>query len=75
MKEIESKDYKVGYNAETGEYEDLLQSGVIDPVKVTRNALKTAISIASTVLTAETVVAEEPEKKDETADIINKTVR
>lgn len=77
INKISSEDYKVGYNAETGKYEDLLQSGVIDPVKVTRNALKTAVSIASTVLTAETVVAEEPEDKDKEklVDTINKTVR
>ena len=75
VSEIISKECKVGFNAATGEFEDLVASGIIDPVKVTRNALKTAVSIASTILTAETVVAEEPEDDDKkTEDIINNTV-
>lgn len=53
-----------GYNAATGEYEDLVKAGVIDPKKVTRFALQNAASIASLVLTSEAVVAEIPEKKD-----------
>jgi chaperonin GroEL len=55
----------VGYNVETGEYEDLLKVGIIDPTKVTRCALQNASSIASLLLTTEVLVAEipEPEKK------------
>lgn len=71
VEEIKFKDYNIGYNAATGKYEDLVKSGIIDPVKVTRNALRTAVSVASTILTAETVVAEEPEKKDDKEDIVN----
>ncbi|TDT34219.1 chaperonin GroEL [Naumannella halotolerans] len=56
-----------GYNAATGEYGDLIGSGVIDPVKVTRSALANAVSIASLLLTTETLVAEKPEDDDEPA--------
>ncbi|GAB3184354.1 chaperonin GroEL [Nesterenkonia halophila] len=51
-----------GLNAATGEYEDLLDAGVNDPVKVTRSALQNAASIASLFLTTEAVVADKPEK-------------
>ena len=54
-----------GFNAATGEYEDLIARGVIDPVKVTRSALENAASIAALVLTTETLVVEKPEEKDE----------
>ena len=49
-----------GFNAATGEYGDLVKSGVIDPVKVTRSALENAASIASLLLTTETLVVEKP---------------
>jgi len=52
-----------GYNAATDKYEDLVQSGVIDPTKVTRTALQNASSIASLMLTTEAIIAEIPEKK------------
>ena len=48
----------MGLNAATGEYEDLVKAGVIDPVKVTRSALRNAASIASMVLTTDTLVVE-----------------
>ncbi len=51
-----------GLNADSGEYEDLLQAGVADPVKVTRSALQNAGSIAALFLTTEAVVADKPEK-------------
>ncbi|MEO8828587.1 chaperonin GroEL [Lapillicoccus sp.] len=47
-----------GFNAETGEYGDLMSAGVIDPVKVTRSALRNAASIASMILTTDTLVVE-----------------
>jgi chaperonin GroEL len=50
-----------GYNAATGEYGDLLGAGVLDPVKVTRSALANAASIASLLLTTETLVVDKPE--------------
>jgi chaperonin GroEL len=52
-----------GYNAVTGEYGDLIGAGVIDPVKVTRSALANAASIASLLLTTETLVVEKPEEE------------
>ena len=54
-----------GYNAKTGEYVDLIEAGVIDPVKVTRSALQNASSIAALVLTTETLVVEKPEETEE----------
>ncbi|GAA3668933.1 chaperonin GroEL [Nocardioides ginsengisoli] len=51
-----------GLNAATGEYVDLLASGIIDPAKVTRSALQNAASIAALFLTTEAVVADKPEK-------------
>ncbi len=52
-----------GFNAASGEYEDLIKAGVIDPKKVTRAALQNAASIASLLLTTECAVAEKPEPK------------
>jgi chaperonin GroEL len=54
-----------GLNAETGEFEDLVASGVIDPAKVTRTALQNAASVAGLLLTTEALVSEIPEKKKE----------
>jgi chaperonin GroEL len=55
-----------GYNADTGIYGDLYADGVIDPVKVTRSALANAASIASLLLTTETLVVEKPEEEEPT---------
>ena len=52
-----------GFNADTGNFEDLMASGVIDPTKVARIALENAASIASLLITTECVVAEKPEEK------------
>ncbi|RLB42103.1 MAG: chaperonin GroEL [Deltaproteobacteria bacterium] len=54
-----------GYNAETGEYEDLMKAGIIDPTKVTRFALQNAASVAGLLLTTEAMVAEKPKPKEE----------
>ena len=56
-----------GYNAATGTYGDLVKDGVIDPVKVTRSALQNAASIASLLLTTETLVVEKKEEEPEAA--------
>jgi chaperonin GroEL len=56
-----------GYNAATGEYGDLVKAGVIDPVKVTRSALENAASIASLLLTTETLVVEKPAEEEPAA--------
>ncbi|HUR28936.1 MAG TPA: chaperonin GroEL, partial [Planctomycetota bacterium] len=56
-----------GYNAATDEYEDLLEAGVIDPVKVTRTALQNAASVASLLLTTDALVSDLPEKEEKKA--------
>ncbi|MFQ5801908.1 MAG: chaperonin GroEL [Candidatus Methylomirabilales bacterium] len=53
-----------GYNAETDTYEDLMETGIIDPTKVTRIALQNAASIAALMVTTEALVSEIPEKKE-----------
>ena len=53
-----------GLNAATGEYGDLIKAGVIDPVKVTRSALRNAASIAAMVLTTDTLVVEKKEDEE-----------
>jgi chaperonin GroEL len=50
-----------GYNALTGNFEDLVKAGVIDPAKVTRSALQNAASVAALLLTTEATVADKPE--------------
>jgi chaperonin GroEL len=52
-----------GFNAETGEYEDMVKAGIIDPTKVARFALQNAASVSSLLLTTEAMVAEKPKKK------------
>src|SRR5579885_2478420 len=56
-------DVNFGFNADTGNYEDLVKSGVIDPTKVCRTAIQNAASIASLMVTTEAMVCEIPEKK------------
>ncbi|MFQ5929696.1 MAG: chaperonin GroEL, partial [Acidobacteriota bacterium] len=62
-KVAESKDSNFGFNAETEEYEDLVEAGVIDPTMVARTALQNAASIASLLLTTEALVTEVPEEE------------
>ncbi|MCA9644864.1 MAG: chaperonin GroEL, partial [Myxococcales bacterium] len=52
-----------GYNAQTGEYGDMLAMGVIDPTKVVRSALQNAASVAGLLLTTEALVAEKPKEE------------
>ena len=54
----DSKDDNFGFNADTGEYGDMVKAGVIDPTKVTRTALQNAASIAALMLTTEALVAD-----------------
>jgi chaperonin GroEL len=56
-----------GYNADTDTYEDLIEAGVIDPVKVTRIALQNAASVAGLLLTTDCVVTEQPSAEDPAA--------
>ncbi len=53
-----------GYNVATGQFEDLVKAGVVDPTKVTRTALQNAASIAGLLLTTEAIITEVPEKKE-----------
>jgi chaperonin GroEL len=59
----ESKDENFGFNAETGEFGDLVKAGVIDPAKVTRLALQNAASIVSLMLTTEVLIADIKEEE------------
>ncbi|MET8573788.1 chaperonin GroEL [Streptomyces sp. NPDC005012] len=67
VSKVKEMDKGQGYNAATGEYGDLIKSGVIDPVKVTRSALENAASIASLLLTTETLVVEKKEEEEPAA--------
>ena len=62
VQQIESSKGSIGLNAATGEFEDLLKAGVIDPAKVTRAALQNAASIAGLLLTTECLIADKPEE-------------
>ena len=60
---LANKDSNFGFNAASGNYEDLVKAGVIDPAKVTRSALQNAASISALMLTTEAMICEIPEKK------------
>jgi chaperonin GroEL len=62
VQQIETSKGSIGLNAATGEFEDLLKAGVIDPAKVTRAALQNAASIAGLLLTTECLIADKPEE-------------
>ncbi len=64
-KVLDNSDYNFGYNAQTGEFGDMVKMGVVDPVKVVRTALEDASSVAALLITTEAMVAELP--KDEPA--------
>jgi chaperonin GroEL len=61
--EVKKRKGNEGYNVATGEYEDLVKAGVVDPTKVTRSALQNAASISGLLLTTEAIVTEVPEEK------------
>ena len=60
---IEARDYNFGYNAQTGEYVDMMKSGIIDPAKVVKTAIQAAASTAGVLLTTGAVMSEIPEEK------------
>lgn len=60
--EIKKNSGNFGFNAATGQYEDMVAAGIIDPTKVTRSALQNAVSVAGMLLTTEAVVAEAPKQ-------------
>ena len=61
---LENKKYSFGFNAETGKFEDLVETGIVDPTTVVRCALQNAASVASLLLTTEVLVTDVPEKKN-----------
>lgn len=63
MEKILDSNWEIGYNAMEDKYENLFESGVIDPAKVTRCALQNAASVAGMVLTTQAIVVEKPKKK------------
>jgi chaperonin GroEL len=62
-KMLDQKDANFGFDAQKGDYTDMIKSGIIDPVKVVRTALQDAASVAGLLVTTEAMVAEKPEKK------------
>lgn len=65
--EVKKRSMTEGFNAATGEYEDLVAAGIIDPAKVTRSALQNAVSVAGMLLTTEAVVTDKPTKEEPSA--------
>ncbi|WP_303842082.1 chaperonin GroEL [Selenomonas ruminantium] len=63
VEEVKKAGDGIGFNALKNEYVDMIKAGIVDPAKVTRSALQNAASIASMVLTTETLVADKPEEK------------
>ena len=63
VEKIKAQKGAVGYNAATGEYQDLVEAGIVDPTKVARSALQHAASIASLLLTTEAIVTDIPEEE------------
>ncbi len=64
---LEHGNYNWGFNAATGEYQDMVKAGVIDPAKVVRTALQDAASVASLLITTEALVADKPKKQEAAA--------
>jgi len=62
-KVLENDDYDFGFDAQSGEYKNMVAAGIIDPTKVVRTALQDAASVASLLITTEAMIAEKPEKK------------
>ena len=63
VQEVKARKGNEGYNVTSGEYEDLVKAGIVDPTKVTRSALQNAASISGLLLTTEAIVTELPEKE------------
>src|SRR5262249_7260789 len=60
---LESKDANYGFDAQKGEFTDMIKAGILDPTKVVRHALQDAASVAGLLVTTEAMVAEKPEPK------------
>ena len=61
---LDRDEYNWGFDAQTGEFKDLVKAGIVDPTKVVRTALQDAASVAGLLVTTEAMVADKPEKKD-----------
>uniref|UniRef100_A0A453ADJ5 RuBisCO large subunit-binding protein subunit alpha, chloroplastic n=3 Tax=Aegilops tauschii subsp. strangulata TaxID=200361 RepID=A0A453ADJ5_AEGTS len=68
IEKIRESEWEMGYNAMTDKYENLIESGVIDPAKVTRCALQNAASVSGMVLTTQAIVVEKPKPKPKVAE-------
>jgi chaperonin GroEL len=64
---LENSNYNWGFNAATGEYQDMVKAGVIDPAKVVRTALQDAASVAALLITTEALVADKPKRLEPAA--------
>ncbi len=62
-KVLENSDYSWGFDAQSGEFKDMVKAGIIDPTKVVRTALQDAASVAGLLITTEAMIADKPEKK------------
>jgi chaperonin GroEL len=62
---LDQKSFNMGYNADTGEYVDLIEAGIVDPAKVTRTALQNAVSVATVLLSTNCLVTDAPKKKEQ----------
>ncbi len=67
LNEVKAKEGAYGYNAATGEYLDMVEAGIIDPAKVTRNALQNAASVSGMMITTEAMIADKPKKEEASA--------
>jgi chaperonin GroEL len=63
VEKVKSQANGAGYNAATGQFEDLVAAGIVDPTKVARSALQHAASIASLMLTTEAIITDKPEEE------------
>jgi chaperonin GroEL len=62
-KVLDKDEYAYGFDAQSGEFKDMVKAGIIDPTKVVRTALQDAASVAALIITTEAGVTERPEKK------------
>ena len=60
---LDEKAFSMGFDADTGEYGDLVEAGIIDPAKVTRTALQNAVSVATILLSTNCLIADAPEEE------------
>ncbi len=67
--EVKSREGAVGFNANTGEYVDMFEAGIVDPTKVTRSALQNAASIAALMLTTEAMITNIKEDEEKGARV------